>query len=33
MYMGELVEMGQTQQIFNDPKEHKTATYIEGRFG
>ena len=33
MYMGELVEMGQTEQVFNAPKEHKTATYIEGRFG
>lgn len=33
MYMGELVEMGQTTQVFNEPKEHRTAAYIEGRFG
>lgn len=33
MYMGELVEMGQTTQIFNEPKEQRTAAYIEGRFG
>ncbi len=33
MYMGELVEMGQTTQVFNEPKEVRTAAYIEGRFG
>lgn len=33
MYMGELVEMGQTQELFNSPKVQKTAAYIEGRFG
>lgn len=33
MYMGELVEMGQTQQVFGAPKEPRTAAYIEGRFG
>lgn len=33
MYMGELVEMGQTNDVFNNPKEPKTAAYIEGRFG
>lgn len=33
MYMGELVEMGQTDQVFNNPKEPRTAAYIEGRFG
>lgn len=33
MYMGELVEMGQTEQVFNQPKEPRTAAYIEGRFG
>ncbi|WPU66300.1 phosphate ABC transporter ATP-binding protein [Peredibacter starrii] len=33
MYMGELVEMGQTEALFNTPKEAKTAAYIEGRFG
>jgi phosphate transport system ATP-binding protein len=33
MYMGELVEMGKTEQVFNSPKEQQTAAYIEGRFG
>jgi phosphate transport system ATP-binding protein len=33
MYMGELVEMGQTTQVFSEPKEQRTAAYIEGRFG
>ena len=33
MYMGELVEMGPTQELFNNPKEARTAAYIEGRFG
>lgn len=33
MYTGELVEMGATKDIFTSPKEHKTAAYIEGRFG
>jgi phosphate transport system ATP-binding protein len=33
MYMGELVEMGQTNALFTTPKEPKTAAYIEGRFG
>jgi phosphate transport system ATP-binding protein len=33
MYMGELVEMGLTQEIFTTPNEARTAAYIEGRFG
>jgi phosphate transport system ATP-binding protein len=33
MYMGELVEHGQTEQIFNAPKNPRTGQYIEGRFG
>lgn len=33
MYMGELVEHGTTDQIFNRPKHLKTGQYIEGRFG
>lgn len=33
MYMGELVEMGQTPQLFTSPKHERTAAYIEGRFG
>lgn len=33
MYLGDLIEFGETEQIFNDPKEHKTKEYISGRFG
>lgn len=33
MYMGELVEMGHTQELFTNPKVPRTAAYIEGRFG
>jgi len=33
MYMGELVEHGPTEQIFNAPKNPRTGQYIEGRFG
>lgn len=33
MYMGELVEMGHTRDLFTTPKQQKTAAYIEGRFG
>jgi phosphate transport system ATP-binding protein len=33
MYMGELIEMGQTQELFHSPQESRTAAYIEGRFG
>jgi phosphate transport system ATP-binding protein len=33
MYMGELVEMNDTKVIFENPKEPRTAAYIEGRFG
>jgi phosphate transport system ATP-binding protein len=33
MYLGELVEMGQTKSLFETPKETRTAAYIEGRFG
>ena len=30
MYMGELVEMGPTKQLFESPKQARTAAYIEG---
>ena len=30
---GEVVEIGRTQDIFNQPKEKKTEDYITGRFG
>ncbi len=31
--LGELVEFGDTEQIFSSPKEKKTEDYITGRFG
>lgn len=33
MYLGELVEFGQTEQIFFKPKRKETEDYITGRFG
>lgn len=33
MYMGELIEMSHTKDLFERPKEARTAAYIEGRFG
>ncbi len=32
-YMGKLVEVGETTQIFTRPKERETEDYITGRFG
>jgi phosphate transport system ATP-binding protein len=33
MYMGQLVEIGPSGQIFTSPKERRTDDYITGRFG
>jgi phosphate transport system ATP-binding protein len=33
MYMGELVEFGETDQIFTKPRLKKTEDYITGRYG
>lgn len=33
MFMGELIEFGETKQIFTAPKNNKTEDYITGRFG
>ena len=32
-FTGELVEFGQTEQIFTSPREQRTDEYITGRFG
>jgi phosphate transport system ATP-binding protein len=32
-YMGHLVEVGRTNDIFTNPKEERTEAYITGRFG
>jgi len=33
MYLGELIEMGPSSQIFTSPREQRTDDYITGRFG
>jgi phosphate transport system ATP-binding protein len=33
MYLGELVEIGSSNQIFTSPKNRRTDDYITGRFG
>jgi phosphate transport system ATP-binding protein len=33
MYLGQLIEFGETDQIFTNPKEKLTENYISGRFG
>ena len=32
-YMGELVEVGPTEQIFTNPRERRTEDYVTGKFG
>lgn len=33
MYMGELIEMGSTSELFTNPKKKQTEDYITGRYG
>jgi len=33
MYLGEMVEFGETDQIFQTPRQSRTQDYITGRFG
>lgn len=33
LYMGELIEFGDTDQVFTNPKEELTENYVSGRFG
>jgi phosphate transport system ATP-binding protein len=33
MYLGELIEFGDTQKIFTTPNDSRTQDYITGRFG
>jgi phosphate transport system ATP-binding protein len=33
MYLGELVEIGPTEQIFTAPRDRRTDDYVTGRFG
>jgi phosphate transport system ATP-binding protein len=32
-YMGELVEVGPTEQMFTNPRERRTEDYVTGKFG
>ncbi|MGN6516794.1 MAG: phosphate ABC transporter ATP-binding protein PstB [Rhizomicrobium sp.] len=33
LYLGELVEFGETAQLFTNPRETRTEDYVTGRFG
>ena len=33
MYLGKLVEFGETQQLFANPREKQTQAYVTGTFG
>jgi len=33
MYLGELIEIGATEQIFTSPRHQRTDDYVTGRFG
>jgi len=33
MYLGELIEFGETDRIFTSPSDRRTQDYITGRFG
>ena len=33
MYLGDIIEFGNTEDIFLSPKEKLTEDYITGRFG
>ena len=33
MFLGELVEFGETEKIFTTPTNRRTEDYITGRFG
>ncbi|MBP6812343.1 MAG: phosphate ABC transporter ATP-binding protein [Saprospiraceae bacterium] len=33
MYLGELIEFGETKQIFENPQQDLTKNYVEGHFG
>ena len=33
MYLGDLVELGETEQVFTAPRERRTREYVDGAFG
>jgi phosphate transport system ATP-binding protein len=32
-YMGDLIELGTTRQVFTQPNERQTEDYVTGKFG
>jgi len=32
-YLGELIEVGPTKDIFTHPRDQRTEAYVTGRFG
>jgi phosphate transport system ATP-binding protein len=32
MYLGEVMEAGPAQEVFNNPKKERTRAYLEGLF-
>ena len=33
MYIGDLVELGDARQVFEEPREERTREYVAGAFG
>jgi phosphate transport system ATP-binding protein len=33
MYLGEMIEIGETNKVFTSPRDKRTQDYITGRFG
>ena len=33
MYLGKMIEIGKTNELFENPKEELTENYITGKFG
>ena len=33
MYLGKLIEFGETKAVFTSPRDQRTQDYITGRFG
>lgn len=33
MYLGDMIEYGETEQIFNAPREQLLKEYVGGKFG
>ena len=33
MYLGEMIEFGETRKVFTSPREKRTQDYVTGRFG